>query len=371
VHGTLSALLGYHLSVWLKCSAAGAMVVAAAGLFVLAWAYTQIERILHRQRTQTNPNQERKNPMKITRKKWLSPTTAALAALCLAGTTTAFAQEKLKVATTIGMVGDLVKQVGGDRVDVEQLMGPGVDPHLYKPTSEDASTLSQADVIFYSGLMLEGRMADLFTKMARAGKRVYPTTETVPEDQLLEPAEFEGHYDPHLWFDVSLWAQTVPTIIRGLSETDPAGKDTYETNGAALMDRLAALDEFCKDLAATLPEKNRILVTSHDAYNYFGRAYGFKVVGLQGVSTVSEAALADMASLVDFIKAQDVKAIFVETSVNPAAINRVSEDAGVKIGGELFSDAMGEPGEKKDGFDVGTYDGMVRYNLTTIVNALK
>jgi manganese/zinc/iron transport system substrate-binding protein len=250
-------------------------------------------------------------------------------------------------------------------------MGPGVDPHLYKPTSTDASRLNKANVIFYSGLMLEGRMGDLFAKLARAGNKVYPTTESVPEDLLTEPKEFAGHYDPHIWFDVSMWAQTVPTIIKGLSEIDPAGKEIYEKNGAALMDRLGKLHQWCKDTAAELPEKGRILVTSHDAYNYFGRAYGFKVIGLQGVSTVSEAALADMANLVDFIKKQNVKAIFVETSVNPAAIRRVAEDAGVKIGGELYSDAMGSPGEMRGGFDTGTYEGMVRYNLTTIVNALK
>lgn len=296
-----------------------------------------------------------------------------MAALCAlaSGTAHTFAQEKIKAVATIGMVADLVRQVGGDRVAVDQLMGPGVDPHLYKPTATDATRLSQADVVFYSGLMLEGRMGDLFARLARTGKKVYPTTETVPESQLLEPAEFAGHFDPHIWFDVSMWAETVPTIIKGLSETDPAGKDTYEKNGAALMARLATLDEWCKDTAAQLPEDKRILVTSHDAYNYFGRAYGFKVVGLQGVSTVSEAALADMASLADFIKKQGVKAIFVETSVNPAAIRRVSEDSGARIGGELFSDAMGQPDEKKGGFDVGTYEGMVRYNLTTIVNALK
>jgi len=293
----------------------------------------------------------------------------ALVGLLVAGT--AMAQEKIKVATTIGMVADLVKQVGGDRAEVDQLMGPGIDPHLYKPTSTDASRLSKADVIFYSGLMLEGRMGDLFARLARAGKKVYATTESVPEDLLSEPKEFEGHYDPHIWFDVSMWAQTVPTIIKGLSEVDPAGREIYENNGAALMDRLGKLHQWCKDTAAELPEDKRILVTSHDAYNYFGRAYGFKVIGLQGVSTVSEAALADMVNLVDFIKKQNVKAIFVETSVNPAAIRRVAEDAGVKIGGELYSDAMGNPGEMRGGFDTGTYEGMVRYNLTTIVNALK
>jgi manganese/zinc/iron transport system substrate-binding protein len=294
---------------------------------------------------------------------------AVLAGFLLAGS--AFAQEKLKVATTIGMVADLVRQVGGERVEVDQLMGPGVDPHLYKPTSTDASRLSKADAIFYSGLMLEGRMGDLFAKLARSGKKVYPTTESVPEELLTEPKEFQGHYDPHVWFDVSMWAQTVPTIVKGLSEVDPAGKTAYENNGAALMDRLGKLHQWCKDTIAELPEGQRILVTSHDAYNYFGRAYAFKVIGLQGVSTVSEAALADMANLVDFIKKQGVKAIFVETSVNPAAIKRVAEDSGVKIGGELYSDAMGSPGEIRRGFDTGTYEGMVRYNVTTIVEALK
>lgn len=304
--------------------------------------------------------------------KWRAIMAGTLAMLCAGGSAGARAgEEKVQAVATIGMVADLVRQVGGDRVAVDQLMGPGVDPHLYKPGSSDAGRLSKADVIFYSGLMLEGRMGDLFAKLARGGKPVYATTESVPESRFLEPEEFEGHYDPHIWLDVSMWAETVPTIIKGLSEVDPPGKDTYEKRGADLLARLAALDEWCKEKAAGLPEARRILVTSHDAYNYFGRAYGFKVVGLQGVSTISEAALADMASLVDFVKKQQVKAIFVETSVNPAAINRVAEDAGVRVGGELFSDAMGTPGEMKSGFDVGTYEGMVRYNLTTIVDALK
>jgi manganese/zinc/iron transport system substrate-binding protein len=293
----------------------------------------------------------------------------ALATLFAPGA--ALAQEKIKAAVTIGMAADLVKQVGGDRIEVDQLMGPGVDPHLYKPTATDAGRLSKADIIFYSGLMLEGRMGDLFARLARSGKKVYPITESVPEDLLTEPKEFAGHYDPHIWFDVSMWAQTVPTIVKGLSDVDRVGAEIYAKNGNALIARLGELHQWCKDTAAQLPEEKRILVTSHDAYNYFGRAYGFKVIGLQGVSTVSEAALADMANLVDFIRKQNVKAIFVETSVNPAAIRRVAEDAGVKVGGELYSDAMGNPGEMRGGFDTGTYDGMVRYNLTTIVSALK
>ena len=303
------------------------------------------------------------------RARLIAPALAAIAVFF--ATVAAVAQEKIHAAVTIGMAADLVKQVGGDRVAVDQLMGPGVDPHLYKPTATDASRLSKADVIFYSGLMLEGRMGDLFARLARAGKKVYPITESVPEDLLTEPKEFQGHYDPHIWFDVSMWAQTVPTIVKGLSEVDPGSAELYEKNGNALVARLVELHQWCKDTAAELPENQRILVTSHDAYNYFGRAYGFKVIGLQGVSTVSEAALADMANLVDFIKKQNVKAIFVETSVNPAAIRRVAEDAGVKVGGELYSDAMGNPGEMRGGFDTGTYDGMVRYNLKTIVGALK
>lgn len=301
----------------------------------------------------------------------LLATLAAAAILGAPAGGAAPAGEKLQAVATIGMVGDLVRQVGGDRVELRQLMGPGVDPHLYKPSSSDAAELSRADVIFYSGLMLEGRMGDLFAKLGRTGRKIYPVTESVPESELLEPAEFEGHYDPHLWFDVGLWSKTVPTIVKGLSEVDPEGRETYERNAADLLARLKVLDDWCKETAARLPAERRILVTSHDAYNYFGRAYGFKVVGLQGVSTVSEAALADMASLVDFIKEQGVKAIFVESTVNPAAMRRVAEDAGVKVGGELFSDAMGSPGETRDGFDVGTYDGMVRYNLSTIVRALE
>jgi len=282
------------------------------------------------------------------------------------GSTPSSGDGKLQVETTIGMVADLVRQVGGERVEVGQLMGPGVDPHLYKTTSADAARLGRADVIFYSGLMLEGRMSDLFLKLARRGVNSYPVTETIPEGSLLEPEEFEGHWDPHAWFDVELWAMTIPAIVNGLGEADPEGRVLYEANGRALEERLAALHRWCIEQANLIPEEQRILITSHDAYNYFGKKYGFKVVGLQGVSTVSEAALADMASLVDFIKKQGVKAIFVETSVNPEAIKRVATDAGVKVGGELSSDSLGKPGT-----ETGTYIGMIRHNTTTMVEALK
>lgn len=291
--------------------------------------------------------------------------------LLFAGPAFAAGSGVLDVVATTGMVGDVVAHVGGDRVNVQTLMGPGVDPHLYKPTSADAGRLAKADVIFYNGLMLEGRMTDLFERLAASGRKVFAVSSGIPREQLLSPEEFEGHYDPHLWFDVSLWAKTVPVIVEGLSAADPEGSEFYRSNGDRLIARMGELDAWCREQAALVPAERRVLVTSHDAYNYFGRAYGFEVVGLQGVSTVSEAALADVASLADFLKKRGIPAIFAESSVNPEAIKRVSEDSGVRIGGELFSDAMGSQGEMLGGFDVGTYEGMVRYNMTTIAGALK
>ena len=281
------------------------------------------------------------------------------------------AEQKIKVAATVSMVTDLVKQVGGDRVEVAGLMGAGVDPHLYKATAADIGKLQQANVIFYNGLVLEGKMQDVFARLARTKKFVYPLSESIPVEKLLEPPEFEGHYDPHVWFDVTLWSLCAETVVKGLSEFSPKDRAYFEKRGQEVRSKLATLHEWSLRKAGELPKEKRILVTSHDAYNYFGRAYGFQVVGLQGVSTVTEAGLKDMAKLVDFIKKHKVKAVFVESSVSPAAIRRISQDAKVKIGGELFSDAMGTPGQIEHGYDLGTYEGMIRHNLTTIVEALK
>lgn len=281
------------------------------------------------------------------------------------------AAQRIRVTATVSMVADLARQVGGDRVQVEGLMGAGVDPHLYKATATAVTKLRRADVIFYNGLVLEGKMTDMLTKLARVKKHVYPVTESVPVAQLLEPPEFEGHYDPHVWFDVRMWSRCVDTVVTGLSEFSANDAAHFRAQGLRVKASLAKLHEWAVARANELPKEKRILITSHDAYNYFGRAYGFQVVGLQGVSTVTEAGLADMAKLVDFIKARGVKAIFVESSVSPAAIRRISRDAGVKIGGELFSDAMGTPGQIENGYDLGTYEGMIRHNLDTIVNALK
>lgn len=281
------------------------------------------------------------------------------------------AERKLRVTATTSMVADLARQVGGDRVQVEALMGPGVDPHLYKATATDISKLQRAQVILYSGLLLEGKMDDLFAKMRGAKKKVYAVTQDLPKDKLLMPADGSGHPDPHVWFDVQLWSQCVPTVVRALSEADPGGKQVYEQSGKITQDKLAKLHHWAISRTGELPKENKILITSHDAFSYFGQAYGFEVVGLQGISTVTEAGLADVAKLGDFIKARKVKAIFVESSVAPTAIKRISADTGVKIGGELFSDAMGTPGQMEDGYDVGTYEGMIRHNINTVVNALK
>lgn len=284
--------------------------------------------------------------------------------------------DKPVVVTTTTMVTDMVKDVGGEDIEIVALMGPGVDPHLYKPSARDISILRKADVIFYNGLMLEGRMADVFAKMARRGAKVYAVTEEIEETSLLEPPEFEGHWDPHVWFDIQLWTECIPVVVMGLSDVDPTHAEAYKKRGKKLADSYRAIGKWALERVSEIPEDKRVLITSHDAFNYFGRAYDFEVVGVQGISTATEAGLADVSETVDFIKEKNVPAIFIETSVSPATINRISEDSGAVIGGELFSDAMGTPGKMESGpdgqkYDVGTWPGMVKHNINTVVEALK
>jgi manganese/zinc/iron transport system substrate-binding protein len=250
-------------------------------------------------------------------------------------------------------------------------MCPGVDPHLYKATASDVRKLQRADVIFYNGLFLEGKMQSILERMAKGGRAVAAITRDLDHHRLLDPGDNSGHPDPHIWFDTALWTECIPVVVETLSAVAPAEADYFATQGEQVATEMAALHTWVQAKADELPPEQRILVTSHDAYGYFGEAYGFQVVGLQGISTVSEAALADMARLVDFIKERGVKAIFVESSVPHTTIERIATDAAVTIGGELFSDAMGTPGDIRNGHDLGSYDGMVRHNLTTIVEALK
>ncbi len=281
------------------------------------------------------------------------------------------AAEPIRVVTTTSHVADLVKNVGGEYVEVKGFMGPGVDPHLYKASPRDLIALKRADLVFYSGLHLEGRLAQTFEKMTDRGEKVYAVTDAAPRENLLQPEEFEGHYDPHLWFDPSLWATTVDVVVEALSEFDPSHAAEYAENGAVYRGEVEDLTAWTLSRIAEIPEARRYLVTSHDAYNYFGRAFGIQVIGVQGISTATEAGLADVSMTVEFIKKKKIPAIFVESSVSPAMIRRISQDSGAVVGGELFSDALGDRGDMHNGADVGTYLGMFKYNVDTIVDALK
>jgi manganese/zinc/iron transport system substrate-binding protein len=274
------------------------------------------------------------------------------------------------VTATIGMIADTARAVGGDRVEVTALMGPGVDPHLYKASEGDLRRLSSADLILYNGLNLEGKMADVFVRMAGRGKPTVQVTEGIDPSLLREPPEFQGHYDPHVWFDVSMWAKTVQPVVEALAALDPGSRSLYETNGETYRKELEALHEHCKSELGRIPEKQRVLVTAHDAFGYFGRAYDIRVIGLQGISTSSEYSPRDIQRLVGVILENRVKAVFVESSVPRRSIEAVVEGCKarghqVRIGGTLYSDAMGEPGTAE-----GTYPGMVRSNVKTIVAAL-
>lgn len=275
-----------------------------------------------------------------------------------------------KIVASCGMVADIVQQVAGEHAEVISLMKEGVDPHLYKPTRDDTNTLMDAQIVFPVGLMLEGRMSDAFLKVANAGIPVHPVAEGIEESFLREPEEFEGHYDPHVWMDVSAWSQCVAFVAEKLAEFDPAHADDYRANAKAYRAELEKLDAYAKETIATIPEEQRVLITAHDAFGYYARAYNIPVKALQGISTESEAGVDDLNQLVDFIIARKIKAIFVESSVNREGIKAIVEGVAsrggdVKIGGELFSDAMGAAGTYE-----GTYVGMIDHNTTTIVRAL-
>ncbi|MCA9242734.1 MAG: zinc ABC transporter substrate-binding protein [Phycisphaerales bacterium] len=274
------------------------------------------------------------------------------------------------VVTTVGMITDIVKQVAGDKADVTGLIGSGVDPHLYKATRNDIAALQSADVVFYSGLLLEGKMSDVLVRIARSGKPVHAVTENLDHEKLLEPAQFAGHPDPHVWMDVSIWTESVKTVASALGEYDPDNREFYRANADAYCVKLAELDKYVRGVIGSIPESQRVLITAHDAFNYFGRAYGIEVMGIQGISTESEAGLDDINRLVDTIVSRGVKAVFVETSVAEKNVRALIEGAqargaDVAVGGSLFSDAMGRPGTYE-----GTYIGMIDHNATIIARAL-
>jgi manganese/zinc/iron transport system substrate-binding protein len=277
--------------------------------------------------------------------------------------------EVIEVVATIGMITDVVERVGGGRVEVEGLMGPGIDPHLYKASEGDLRRLERADVIFYGGLHLEAKMADVLERIGerRATRAV---TDAIPRRRLLTPVDFSGQYDPHVWFDVRLWMLAVEQVRDTLAELDPGSAALYRRNAAAYLTELEQLDAYVREEASRIPERRRVIITAHDAFAYLGRAYGFEVRGLQGISTASEAGAGDVQGLARFIAERRIPAIFVESSVSPRTIEAVREAVrargfDVEIGGSLFSDAMGDPGTPE-----GTYVGMVRHNIDTIVEGL-
>ena len=280
------------------------------------------------------------------------------------------ADRKINVVTTTGMIADIAKNIGGDRVEVTSLMGPGVDPHLYKASEGDVLLLQEADVIFYNGLHLEAQMGEVLERLNEFGVKTVAVTDKIDRSLLQSPPEFAGNYDPHVWFDVMLWMQAAEQVKETLIEVDSASRSEYEANAEAYFAQLEDLHRYVLDQANSIPAEQRILITAHDAFNYFGRAYGFEVRGLQGISTEAQAGTADVQALADFIVERQIPAIFVESSVpqrNVEAVQAAVQAQGfdVQIGGSLFSDAMGTEGTPE-----GTYIGMVRHNIDTIVAAL-
>lgn len=292
-----------------------------------------------------------------------------LATACTSAESTS-ADADLKIVATTGMIGNALSEIAGERAQVNALMGPGVDPHLYKATQGDLRQLSDADLIFYNGLHLEGKMGEVLEKLARL-KPVIAVAEGLPESELINSTDYADAYDPHIWFDVQRWAQAVAYAGQELARVDTANADYYLTRTQQYLRRLDTLDRYVSEQIATIPAEQRVLITAHDAFAYFGDAYQIEVRGLQGISTVSEYGLRDISELVNFIVERGIKAVFVESSVPRKSLEAVVEGAArrghsVEIGGTLYSDAMGAAGTA-----AGTYPGMVRSNVETIVTALR
>ncbi len=276
----------------------------------------------------------------------------------------------VQVVATTTIVGDMVRTIGGPEVKVDVLMGPGIDPHLYKASAGDVGRMSDAEAIFFNGLHLEGKMTEVLEKMGERGATTVAVAECIPSDQLISLEGYSGLHDPHVWFDVSLWKTTSGCVADTLARLDPTHADVFSKRAADYVGELEALELWIEDRIAGLEPEQRVLVTAHDAFSYFGRAYGFEVRGLLGVSTASEAGTADVQRLAEFIVERRIPAIFVETSVPPRYVQALQEAVAARgfdarIGESLFSDSLGD--EKTP---AGTYAGTVRANVEAIVNGL-
>ncbi len=278
--------------------------------------------------------------------------------------------QELKIVATTGFIADAVKNIVGDRADVQAIMGPGVDPHLYKASQGDLQKFLDADVIFYGGLHLEGKMTEVLEKLGRL-KPVFGLGDELPKALLIRDEQFASSIDPHIWFDISLWKLVVRQITEHLTKLAPEHQKDFVENSNKYLEELDLLEAEVREGIRSIPEQRRIMITAHDAFHYMGRGYNLEVRGLQGISTTAEFGLRDVSDLVNLVLERRIKAVFVETSVSDRALKAVL--AGVRerggqlsIGGHLYSDAMGNPGTSE-----GTYIGMYRHNLQTIVNALK
>jgi len=273
-----------------------------------------------------------------------------------------------KVGATVGMIADIVKEVAGDRAKVTGIIGTGVDPHLFNPTRSDVAVLLRSDIIFYNGLLLEGQMSDILVKVARK-RPVFAVTEELKESYLIQDTA-TNHFDPHVWMDVQGWMKAVAVVRDALASFDPANADHYVKNSQAYIGQLEKLDDYARTVIASIPEKQRVMITAHDAFSYLGRAYGIEVMGIQGLSTESEAGLKDINRIVSQLVERRIPAVFVETSVSDKNVKALIEGANARghrvvIGGALFSDAMGKTGTYE-----GTYIGMIDNNVTLIARAL-
>ena len=275
----------------------------------------------------------------------------------------------LKVVATTGMIADTAERIGGDQVTVKALMGPGVDPHAYRQTRTDIVAMAQADLVLWNGLYLEAQMEDVLADIAKR-TTVRAVAEAVPQEQRVAHDDYADRFDPHVWMDPALWRLVALDIRDAMIAEAPEQAAVFEANADAFLAELEALEAYSTQVIGTVPEDARVLVTAHDAFNYFGKAYGFEVVGIQGISTESEAGLNRMTELVDMLVERGISSVFVESSVSDRSVRALIEGAAargheVRIGGELYSDAMGVPGTYE-----GTYIGMIDHNLTTIAGGL-
>ena len=293
----------------------------------------------------------------------------AVPVMLVASAGRAGAEAPLKVVATTGMIADATRQVGGDAVDVRALMGPGVDPHAYRQTRSDIVAMTRADLVLYHGLYLEAQMEDFLKDLSRKST-VVAVAESLPKDLLRAHDDYDNKFDPHVWMTPALWKEVVARVAEVLSEVRPDQADVFAANAEAHMADLDRLLAYANETLASVPEDSRVLISAHDAFGYFGRDFGFEVMGIQGISTQSEAGLNRISELVDLLVQRRISAVFVESSVSDRSMRALIEGAAaqgheVKIGGELFSDAMGA-----DGTYEGTYLGMLDHNITTIAGAL-